>query len=53
MWLNRKQFFFTIDFLLVLSCSIFSDVIPCIHFPEHYTGANYDLVSTETESWVA
>ena len=27
--------------------------ILCIHFPEHLIGANYYLVSKETESWVA
>ena len=32
---NRVPFLFTVDFLLVLSCSIFSNDILWIHFPEH------------------
>ena len=50
---NKVPFFFTIDFLLVLSSSLFSNDIPWIRFSEHLTGANYDLVSKETGSWVA
>ena len=28
-------FLFTVDFFLVLSCSVFSNDISWIHFPEH------------------
>ena len=50
---NKVPFLFTVDFLLVLSCSIFSNDISCIHFPEHQTAADHELLSKETESWVA
>ena len=50
---QQRTSFFTVDFWLTLSCSIFSNDISCIHFPEHYTWANYDLVSKEPESWAA
>ena len=49
---NRVTFIFTV-ISLVLSSSTFSNDIACIHFPEHNTGANYDLVSKERRSWVA
>ena len=42
-------------FLLVLSCNMYFSCndISWIYFPEQEIGANYDLVSKETGSWVA
>ena len=50
---TEYHFSLQLIFVLILTCSLFSNDISWIHFPEHQTGANYDLVSKETGSWVA